>query len=107
MPPGIMTTIGRVIRQPHGRIHWAGTETAARWMGYVDGTIRSGDRAASEVLTAYKRSKRPSASIVDCKTKPASVPSRVRDKRPTMKLVGLAVEQPLFVNGTRCDCRIS
>ena len=57
MPPGIMTTIGRVIRQPHGRIHWAGTETASRWMGYVDGAIRSGDRAASEVLTAYQRSK--------------------------------------------------
>ena len=57
MPPGIMTTLGRVIRQPHGRIHWAGTETASRWMGYVDGAIRSGDRAASEVLESYKRSK--------------------------------------------------
>jgi monoamine oxidase len=62
MPPGIMTTIGRVIRQPHGRIHWAGTETAARWMGYVDGAIRSGDRAASDVLAAYQKSKSVSVS---------------------------------------------
>lgn len=61
MPPGIMTTVGRVIRQPHGRIHWAGTETAARWMGYVDGAIRSGDRAAAEILAAYQPSK--SASV--------------------------------------------
>ena len=59
MPPGIMTTLGRVIRQPHGRIHWAGTETSTKWMGYVDGAIRSGDRAASEVLAAYQRSKAP------------------------------------------------
>ena len=50
MGPGIMTTVGKVIRKPHGRIHWAGTETATRWMGYVDGAIHSGDRAAAEVL---------------------------------------------------------
>lgn len=50
MPPGIMTTVGRVIRQPHGRIHWAGTETSERWSGYVDGAVRSGERAAAEVM---------------------------------------------------------
>jgi monoamine oxidase len=54
MAPGIMTTVGRCIRQPHGRIHWAGTETAERWMGYIDGAIRSGERAAAEVLALYK-----------------------------------------------------
>ena len=57
MGPGIMTTVGKIIRQPHGRIHWAGTETATRWMGYIDGAIRSGDRAAAEVLSNYERSK--------------------------------------------------
>jgi monoamine oxidase len=51
MGPGIMTTMGKAIRQPHGRIHWAGTETATKWMGYVDGVIRSGDRAAEEILS--------------------------------------------------------
>jgi monoamine oxidase len=53
MPPGVMTTLGRAIRQPHGRIHWAGTETSTRWMGYVDGAIRSGERAAAEILANY------------------------------------------------------
>ena len=57
MGPGIMTTVGKIIRQPHGRIHWAGTETATRWMGYIDGAIRSGDRAAAEVLSRYEPSK--------------------------------------------------
>ncbi|HKD63402.1 MAG TPA: FAD-dependent oxidoreductase [Candidatus Acidoferrales bacterium] len=51
------TQVGKVIRQPHGRIHWAGTETATRWMGYIDGAIRSGDRAAAEVQSRAKESK--------------------------------------------------
>ena len=50
MAPGIMTTVGKVIREPHGRIHWAGTEMATKWTGYIDGAIRSGERAAAEVL---------------------------------------------------------
>ena len=50
MGPGVMTSVGKSIREPHGRIHWAGTETATIWMGYVDGAIRSGERAAAEVL---------------------------------------------------------
>ena len=51
MGPGVMTTVGKVIRQPHGRVHWAGTETSTRWMGYIEGAIRSGERAADEVLS--------------------------------------------------------
>ncbi|HET7107937.1 MAG TPA: flavin monoamine oxidase family protein [Candidatus Acidoferrum sp.] len=54
MAPGIMTTVGKTIRQPFGRIHWAGTETSERWMGYIDGAIRSGDRAAAEILALSK-----------------------------------------------------
>jgi monoamine oxidase len=37
-------------RAPIGRLHWAGTETATRWMGYMDGAIQSGKRAAAEVM---------------------------------------------------------
>lgn len=37
-------------RAPTGRVHWAGTETATVWNGYMDGAIRSGERAAAEVL---------------------------------------------------------
>jgi len=54
MAPGIMTTVGKVIREPHGRIHWAGTETSTKWTGYIDGAIRSGERAAAEVLARLK-----------------------------------------------------
>ncbi|CAF1516306.1 unnamed protein product, partial [Didymodactylos carnosus] len=33
-------------------IHFAGTETASVWMGYMDGAIDAGRRAACEVLHA-------------------------------------------------------
>jgi monoamine oxidase len=35
-----------------GLLHWAGTETATQWSGYMDGAVQSGQRAAREVLTA-------------------------------------------------------
>jgi monoamine oxidase len=50
-PPGVLTSYGRALRAPVGRIHWAGTETADVWSGYMDGAIRSGERAAKEVLS--------------------------------------------------------
>jgi monoamine oxidase len=61
MGPGVMTTVGHTIREPHGRIHWAGTETSAIWTGYVEGAIHSGERAASEVLANYKQKQATSA----------------------------------------------
>jgi monoamine oxidase len=48
--PGVMTAFGPALRDPVGRIHWAGTETADAWVGYIDGAIRSGERVA-ETLT--------------------------------------------------------
>ena len=50
--PGTWTAYGRAMREPIGRIHWAGTETATRWMGYFDGAIQAGRRAATEVIAA-------------------------------------------------------
>jgi monoamine oxidase len=52
MPPGVLTQFGRALRAPVGRIHWAGTETATVSHGTIDGAIRSGARAAAEVLAA-------------------------------------------------------
>jgi monoamine oxidase len=49
-PPGVLLDYGPAIRAPVGRIHWAGTETATYWNGYMDGAVRSGERAAQEVL---------------------------------------------------------
>jgi monoamine oxidase len=48
---GTLLAYGPRIRQPVGRIHWAGTETSTYWNGYMDGAVRSGERAASEVLS--------------------------------------------------------
>lgn len=39
-------------REPHGRIHLAGTESASSWPGYMEGAIEAGERAAAEVLAA-------------------------------------------------------
>jgi monoamine oxidase len=48
--PGVWTQFGPALSEPVGRIHWAGTETAAVWCGYMDGALQSGERAAAEVL---------------------------------------------------------
>jgi monoamine oxidase len=48
--PGVLLAHGPALRRPVGRIHWAGTETSAYWNGYMDGAVRSGERAAREVL---------------------------------------------------------
>jgi monoamine oxidase len=52
MPPGVLLDFGKALREPVGRIKWAGTETATIWAGYMDGAVRSGQRAAKEVLAA-------------------------------------------------------
>lgn len=47
--PGVLTAFGPALREPFGRIRWAGTETAEAWVGYIDGAIRSGERAALDL----------------------------------------------------------
>lgn len=54
MAPGVMTRFGEALRAPCGRIHWAGTETATEWQGYMDGALQSGLRAAAEVEARLK-----------------------------------------------------
>jgi monoamine oxidase len=49
-PPGILTKYGYLLRQPFGRVHWAGTETSTKSHGAIDGAILSGERAVSEIL---------------------------------------------------------
>jgi monoamine oxidase len=50
MPPGAWTSYGPALREPIGRLHWAGAEYATVWSGYMDGAVRSGERAATEAL---------------------------------------------------------
>ncbi len=53
--PGVLTEFGPALRVPCGRVHWAGTETAEVTHGGIDGAIRSGERAAGEVVAAEQR----------------------------------------------------
>jgi monoamine oxidase len=47
---GQIAARGAALTAPVGRIHWAGTETSNYWAGYMDGAVRSGERAAAEVI---------------------------------------------------------
>jgi len=49
-PPGILTRYGPLLREAFGRVHWAGTETSTTSHGAIDGAVRSGERAAAEIL---------------------------------------------------------
>jgi monoamine oxidase len=48
--PGDWLRLGPTLTEPHGRIHWAGTETSLEFFGLMEGAIRSGRRVASELL---------------------------------------------------------
>lgn len=50
LTPGSWRDYGPALRQPVGRVHWAGTETATRWAGYLEGAVLAGERAAAEIL---------------------------------------------------------
>jgi monoamine oxidase len=50
--PGMLRKFGTTLRQPVGDIHFAGTELAYEWKGYLEGAISSGQRAAGEIVEA-------------------------------------------------------
>lgn len=52
--PGVLLAFGEALREPCGRIHWSGTETATEWFGYIDGAIQSGHRAAEEIAARLR-----------------------------------------------------
>jgi Flavin containing amine oxidoreductase len=39
-----------LVAAPLGRVHFADEHTAGAWAGLMEGALRSGERAASEVL---------------------------------------------------------
>jgi len=49
LAPGTLSRVGAALRTPCGRIHWAGTEAALKWTGYMDGAIRAGEAASVAV----------------------------------------------------------
>ena len=48
--PGFLSRYGHLLREPFARVHWAGTETSTMSHGAMDGAVRSGERAATEIL---------------------------------------------------------
>lgn len=49
--PGVWSQLGPELRKPFGRVHFAGTETAEEWCGYIDGAISSGRRVADRIIS--------------------------------------------------------
>jgi monoamine oxidase len=52
--PGVLTHFGQALREPVGRIHWAGTETADESVGYIEGAIQAGKRVADDCIERLK-----------------------------------------------------
>ncbi|KAJ5637148.1 hypothetical protein N7490_007027 [Penicillium lividum] len=51
LTPGVLDSLGpNALREPMGNLHFAGTETAGDWKGYMEGAVRSGERAAKEII---------------------------------------------------------
>ena len=50
--PGALVGFGKALRRPEGLLHFASTETATKWSGYMDGAIRAGEAAAAEAQAA-------------------------------------------------------
>jgi monoamine oxidase len=52
--PGDWLRLGPHLTTPHGRVHWAGTETSTEFFGLMEGAIRSGHRVAAEVVATHE-----------------------------------------------------
>jgi monoamine oxidase len=49
-PPGLYTEYGPALKEPAGRIHWAGAESVPHEFGSMSGAIYSGRRVATEII---------------------------------------------------------
>uniref|UniRef100_A0A8C7CKJ6 Amine oxidase n=1 Tax=Oncorhynchus kisutch TaxID=8019 RepID=A0A8C7CKJ6_ONCKI len=72
-PPGILTQYGKVLREPVGRLYFAGTETATEWSGYMEGAVQAGERAAREVM--YEMGRIPQSQIWQTEPESVEVPA--------------------------------
>jgi len=50
MPPGVLGTHGPALRAPIGPLHFAGTETAREWTGYMEGAAEAAERVVQEIV---------------------------------------------------------
>jgi monoamine oxidase len=47
-PPGILTSFHSALGRSEGRLSFAGADVAVRWIGWIDGAVETGARAARE-----------------------------------------------------------
>ncbi|MGX1134847.1 monoamine oxidase [Streptomyces glaucescens] len=59
--PYATVSYGKALAEPHGRVHWAGTETAGEWAGTMNGAVLTGQRTAERVATLLSRDVREGA----------------------------------------------
>jgi monoamine oxidase len=54
LEPGVLSSFGSTLREPVGRIHWAGSDTSPVWSNFMEGAVRSGERVFAEVLALLR-----------------------------------------------------
>ncbi|KAK2141631.1 hypothetical protein LSH36_1064g00049 [Paralvinella palmiformis] len=75
--PGVLTKFTSEIRSPHGRVMFAGSETATYWCGYMDGAVSAGMRAAGEVLYKLDVISQAHIEVKQESSDPARLPATV------------------------------
>jgi cytochrome c2 len=67
---GQMTHYLAALREPEGRVHFAGADLALGWRGFIDGAIESGNRVAHDVIARLEGRARDGAEV----GRPSAVP---------------------------------
>lgn len=47
---GAMSLLGPALAEPHGRVHWAGSELSPEWVSYMEGGLASGEIVAAQII---------------------------------------------------------
>jgi monoamine oxidase len=55
MGPGVWTKQGKLRNQTVGPIHFAGTEAATQWYGYMEGGLQAAENAVQAILKGYRQ----------------------------------------------------
>lgn len=69
---GQMTKYLAALREPHGRVYFAGGDFALGWRGFIDGAIESGARVAHEVVARLAGQAQASVTAVAQPAEPAA-----------------------------------
>ncbi len=69
---GQMTKYLAALREPHGRVHFAGSDFALGWRGFIDGAIESGSRVAHQIIAQLEGDSQSSVAAVTQPREPAA-----------------------------------